>query len=945
MNEELQSTSEDLLSTSEERETSKEELPLLNEALMTPHGQLAAKVHQLEDINTELSNLLASTGIATLLLDRHFHLRRYTPAATRLLSLVPSDIGRAMTDVASRLDDPGLLADARKVLAGLEVAQQEVRTRDGAWYLRRLLPYRTEDEPLHGVVVTFTEITQRKEAELALAESERTLRRITDAMPALMSYVDTEQRYRFSNAAYQRWFQLDAEAVRTRSVAEIVGADAYAVIAPRLRRALAGEPQEYDAWLDYRHAGRRYVHAQYIPDRRDDGTVAGVYILVSDITERRRGEEEIERLHNERRARLAEMQAVLDAAPIGIFVGRDVACRDMVMNRAGARMLRLPEDANPSLTGPDAAAMPFRVFHKGRELAADELPMQVAARRGERIDGFEEELVFDDGEVRTLITYAAPLRGADGQVRGCVGTFADLTAERAAERRYRETLERLELHLDNTPVAALEWDAELRVLRWSPAAERVFGWTPGEALGQTIGALGLVQGQDRAALLEAMAALLNGEAERNRIVARSRRRDGGSIWCEWYNSVLRDNDGALISVMSLAMDITDRQQLEADLRVQAERLAETDRRKDEFLSMLGHELRNPLAPVRNAIAVMECAGGDRDRVDWACGIIDRQTRHLERLVDDLLDTARITRGAVQLKTAPLDLRAIVQEAVESTEHAVRERGHRIEVLLPEAPIVVTGDTTRLVQVMTNLITNAAKYTGHGGWIRVALTQESGMARIEVADNGRGITAEDLPYVFDVFSQGRRSLARADGGLGLGLPLVKRLTEMHGGAVAIASPGSGQGSRVTIRLPMSGTLPAAPDAAGDGGEHCERSADPHAQVGQAAGRRILLADDNPDVLESLQFFLQAHGHEVSVVPGGARVVELVKQTRPDFVILDIGLPDIDGIEVARRLARLPQRRAFRVIALSGYIEQVVDAKLFDGHVLKGSNPMELARLLE
>jgi PAS domain S-box-containing protein len=231
---------------------------------------------------------------------------------------------------------------------------------------------------------------------------------------------------------------------------------------PRLVR---GERADYDAWLPYQGAGTCYVHVEYIPDQREDGRVAGLYVLVSDLTERRRTEEAIERLHAENRAQLAEMEALFEAAPVGIFLGRDRDCRNMVMNRAGAEMLRVAGQTNPSLSGPDAGQLPFRVFRDGRELTADELPMQVAARRGEPVQGFEEELRFDDGEVKPLMTYAAPLRNVAGKVSGCVGTFADVTASKEAERRSRETLERLKLHFDNTPVAALEWDADTRILR------------------------------------------------------------------------------------------------------------------------------------------------------------------------------------------------------------------------------------------------------------------------------------------------------------------------------------------------------------------------------------------------------------------------------------------------------------------------------------------------
>jgi PAS domain S-box-containing protein len=696
---------------------------------------------------------------------------------------------------------------------------------------------------------------------------------------------------------------------------------------------------EYEAWVDYAAAGERYVHAEYMPDRRDEGRVSGVHVLVSDISERRRNEEAVEQLSRERRSQLAEMQALFDAAPIGIFIARDVECHEMDMNSAGARMLRLGQDVNPSLTGPEAPALPFRVYRDGREMRPEELPMQRAARQGERIDPFEASVHFRDGEVKTLILCAAPLQDASGEVHGCVGTFADITELRAAETRYREAMERLALHLDNTPVAALEWGADMRILRWSPAAERIFGWRKEETLGQTLDALGFVHPDDRAAVADRMASMLRGDVCQNRNLNRNLRKDGRVIWCEWYNSVLRDDKGGLVSVLSLAMDVSDRQRLESDLREQADQLRQLDRRKDEFLSMLGHELRNPLAPVRNALAVMDVAGDDPERMAWACDLINRQTMHLERLVDDLLDTARITRGAVQLKTEPLDLRAVLRESVEAAERLVRARQHDLNLELPEAPVFVTGDNTRLVQIVTNLINNAAKYSAPQGSIRVSLVCDGATARIAVEDNGRGIAAKDLAIIFDVFSQGRQSLARAEGGLGLGLPLVRKLAELHGGSVEAQSGGEGQGSRFVVCLPISQHGEARVLAA----EQPKQAE--HEASGEDKRRRIVLADDNPDVLESLTLFFQALGHEVWQASTGEPVAELVQRVQPDVVILDIGLPDIDGMEVARRLAALPCRRSMKVIALSGYVEQVGGSGLFDAHVLKGTDSKLLAQMLD
>jgi PAS domain S-box-containing protein len=463
----------------------------------------------------------------------------------------------------------------------------------------------------------------------------------------------------------------------------------------------------------------------------------------------------------------------------------------------------------------------------------------------------------------------------------------------------------------------------------------MFGWTEAEALGESLGALGLVDQEDRQQVDGLIAALLTGQADRNKSLNRNRSKGGGLMWCEWYNSVLRDDQGALVSVLSIAMDVTERQALEASLREQAARLADADRRKDDFLSMLGHELRNPLAPLRNALELMAMALDERETMDHARAVIDRQAGHLEHLVDDLLDVARITRGSIRLETKPLDVAAVVRESVEAAQPLVRERGHQLDLDLPEQPVMVMGDATRLTQIVTNLINNAAKYTDVGGAIKVTLAMEGNRAHLTVEDNGRGIPSADLPYIFDVFSQGQRPLGRADGGLGLGLALVKQLTEMHGGTVEAQSDGAGAGSRFVISLPVSQPESAESDAA-------EAATPAPAQ----SKKRVLLVDDNDDVLLSTRLVMKSLGHAVQAVSAGAQVVDAVREFHPDVVVLDIGLQDIDGIEVARRLADLPERKSMKVIAFSGYSESVVgpDGDLFDAHLLKGSGLDKLKRLL-
>jgi CheY-like chemotaxis protein/two-component sensor histidine kinase len=325
---------------------------------------------------------------------------------------------------------------------------------------------------------------------------------------------------------------------------------------------------------------------------------------------------------------------------------------------------------------------------------------------------------------------------------------------------------------------------------------------------------------------------------------------------------------------------------------------------------------------------------------WAQRVMDRQAGHLERLVDDLLDVARIERGSIHLERRPLDMRSVVRDVTEANAPIMAERRHRLALDLPNEPVPVEGDNTRLAQVVCNLLGNAAKYTPDGGRIRVSLTGTDGLARLEVADNGRGIEPAVLPHLFEVFSEGSHNLGRAEGGLGLGLNLVKRLTEMHGGRVEAQSGGPGQGSRFVVTLPLSSSVAVSDPAA---------SPPEPPRTESQRKKRVLVVDDNADIVDSMAMLLGLYGFAVSTAKTGAAALAAVEQTVPDVVLLDIGLPDIDGIEVARRLADLPGRRTMRVVAVSGYGERVAESRgepgLFDAHLLKPPALDNLMKVLD
>ncbi|HEX4782098.1 MAG TPA: response regulator [Usitatibacter sp.] len=362
-------------------------------------------------------------------------------------------------------------------------------------------------------------------------------------------------------------------------------------------------------------------------------------------------------------------------------------------------------------------------------------------------------------------------------------------------------------------------------------------------------------------------------------------------------------------------------------------LREADRRKDEFLAMLAHELRNPLAPIRNAVEILRMSE-DRDTRERARELVGRQVRHLSRLVDDLLEVSRITQRKVVLKRGTVSLAEVIESACEVARAAYASEGHVLEVRLPPGDVWLEVDAVRLSQVVSNLLHNAGKFTPRGGRIILEATRGKEGLAIVVTDNGVGIAPEMLPNVFELFSQADRSLERSQGGLGIGLSLARGLVEMHGGVVVAQSAGIGKGSTFTVRLPPS-VIVSAPDTA-------PREATPRG-AGNGA-RRILVVEDNPDSAESLKLLLRSFGHEVSVVNDGREAVAVARRMRPDVILLDIGLPGMDGFHVAKALRELPETSAARLIAVSGYGQEkdreLSKAAGFDLHLVKPVDPTKL-----
>lgn len=501
--------------------------------------------------------------------------------------------------------------------------------------------------------------------------------------------------------------------------------------------------------------------------------------------------------------------------------------------------------------------------------------------------------------------------------------------QRAAEVLHAER-ERFRTTLTSIGDAVAVTDVRGRVTLLNPVAQALTGWD-GDAIGRPIEEVfRIVNEETRDPVENPVTRVLRegavvGLANHTVLVGR----DGHEIPIDDSGAPIHDGRGRLAGVVLVFRDITERRAGERALR-------DNDRRKDEFLAMLAHELRNPLAPIRNAAHTLGLLGSPDDRVQWVSGVIERQVGLMTRLVDDLLDVSRITSGKIALQREPVAIGAVIAQAVEAARPPAESRQETLEVEVAPDVGWVDGDQARLVQVVGNLLDNAIKYTEEGGHIRLHAQALGDEVVIAVRDTGVGIPADLLPHVFDLFTQADRSLERRQGGLGIGLTLVRRLVEMHGGRVEATSDGPGHGSEFSIRLPRLALDAPAPAPA------------PPPARPPGPARRVLVVDDQPDSTDSLALLLRLRGHEVRTASDGSSALEEFARHRPEVVFLDLGLPGMSGYDVARQLRAMPEARDVRLVALTGYGTEADRARTraagFDVHLAKPVDPHAVESLL-
>jgi PAS domain S-box-containing protein len=763
---------------------------------------------------------------------------------------------------------------------------------------------------LQGVANVLAASIQRRRVEDELRASEAKLSAVLDALPVGVVIADAEGRLVRDNAAHRELWGMPPETASWEGYGEWVGywpetgqrikAHEWAMARALLKReTVRGELVQNERF----GAGERRTYLNNAAPILDaHGNLIGGVVAELDVTEMRQAEE---------RYRLVN-RATNDVIWDWDFGTDELRWNEALDATFGYRLADVPREIRwwYDHLHPDDRDRVVRGIHAVIDGGGDAWHDEYRFRRA---DGTYAR-VLDRGHIH---------REAGRPVR-MIGSMLDLTERLAAEQAlresesfYRQTLESIPgMTFTNTPDGSCIYISEQWVeFTGVPSAEQLGeGW------------LTTLHPDDRDRAFAAWRAAVEGRGEYD-LEYRVRRHDGSYEWFKVRGRAIHDQSGRIVRWFGTAVNVN-------NLKLAEVALKEADQRKDEFLAMLAHELRNPLAPIRNAVQILQLAGPKEPRLDRAREMIERQVKHLVRLVDDLLDVSRVSRGKITLQKEPLELLAVVRQAVETSRPLLDARHHELTVALPPEPVRVEGDFTRLAQVVSNLLNNAAKYTDDGGRIGLSVEQGETEAVIRVRDSGRGIDPRALGSLFDLFYQVDRNLDRADGGLGIGLSLVKSLVEMHGGRVEAHSDGRGRGSEFTVRLPG---LPAEPPS------RREKALD--GPTAAARGLRILVVDDNRDSVETMAMLLELEGHEALTAYDGKKAVEIALTERPAVVLLDIGLPHLDGYQACRAMREGGLTDAL-LVAMTGY-GQEQDRRLsqeagFDAHHVK---PIDLPTIRE
>jgi PAS domain S-box-containing protein len=891
--EEVTSINEELQSSNEELETSKEEMQSLNEELTTLNAQLTAKMEEHQEASNDISALLSSTAIAVLFLDAELRIRRFTPALRGLMDLIPGDIGRPLKNMNRKFDDPTLDEDVRVVLDKLVPVEREVSAENQHVYARRVLPYRTVDNRIDGVVITFFDITDRKRIEAEAAQAREYAESIVETTHEPLLVLQPDLTVRSANEAFYRQFKV--------TEAETVGRKIYKLgngqwNIPSLRTALEEVLPMRKVFEDYKvehtfvDLGRRVM----LVNGRQLDHVQLILLGIRDVTTQDAAESAL-RDNEERLHRMVSVPGV------GILSFDDkgtlIDANDAFLEMSGYTREQVK-----------AGELSWRRMTPAEHIAESEQQFEQLKQTG-RIGPYEKEYFRADG-TRALLMFAGTSVGDGTVIKYCI----DLSGYKGERSLVRETEERFRMIVDNIKEYAIFMvDPDGIITSWNPGAQLVFGYTEEEILGHPAG--DLFTPEDRAAgedAKELETARRDGRASDDRW---QMRKGGERFWATGVTTVMRDATGALTGFLKICRDDTPRKETEQALQTAKATAEAANRAKDEFLATVSHELRTPLSAILLWSRILqpgdESVSPTPEQLAEGLSAIHTSAQAQIELIQDLLDISRVQTGTLRLQIRRVELVPLVREALDALAPAAAAKDIRIETDLQDIGATQL-DPSRFRQIIWNLLQNAVKFTSRGGRVSVTLRRNGGSVEFVVTDTGRGISAEFLPYVFERFRQAHSGQGGIKAGLGLGLAIVRELVELHGGQVTVHSEGEGKGATFTVTLPIVESkqeriaAPVAPT--------------PLPAATSIAGRSILLVEDDLSTRRVLEVTLVRAGARVTAVDSVPSAMQAIEKESFDVVISDIGLPEEDGYAFVRRLRvweKSNAKRPLPAIALTAF----------------------------
>jgi two-component system, chemotaxis family, CheB/CheR fusion protein len=913
-NEEVQSANEELQSINEELETSKEELESTNEELTTVNEEMANRNTELNRLNSDLVNLQTSTKLAIVLLARDLTIRRFSAQAERQFNLLAADVGRPIGNVRHNLELSDLEDLIAEVIADVRESEREVRDKDGRWYSLRVRPYLTIDNKVDGAVLVLVNIDALKQNEQAIAAARDYAEAVIETVREPLIVLDENLRVRTANRSFYEDFQVKPEETENRFLFDL-GKRQWGN--PKLRTLLEeilpqkSQFHDFEVEQEFEHIGRRtmLLNARRLAQDGNGGQL--ILLAIEDITERKQGDDA--RRESEERYR-----TLFDLGPVAVY-SCDASGVIQNFNRRAAELW----DREPASGDTDERFCgSFKLFRPdGSFMPHEQCPMaEVIAGKVPAARDAEVLIERPDGSRVTVIVNIRPLKNERGEITGAINCFYDITERKRNEEALHEAGERFRFMAESMPqkmfTAKSNGDVDYFNQQWTEFTGlsfeqiRDWGWTQ------------FIHPDDLEENVRVWQHSVD-TGEEFQFEHRFRHADGEYRWHLSRALAMRDSQERVLMWIGSNTDIDDVKRAEEERErllaseQQARREAdEANRMKDEFLATVSHELRTPLNAILGWAEILKRGGLEEQTAAHGVEIIARNARAQNQLISDLLDVSRIISGQFRFESGVVDLISVIESATDTVRPAADVKGVELRLTLDPAAGMVSGDAARFQQVVWNLLTNAVKFTSRNGSVEVRLKREGTSVAMIIRDTGEGISPEFLPYIFDRFRQAQGTTARQQGGLGLGLAIVRHLVEAHGGTVRAASKGIGKGATFTVTLPLIAVSRVGSDVEyADAGN---RSADDRASL-ILKGVRVLVVDDEPDARELLTIALTQSGAGVKAAATVSAALDMLDEWEPEVLVSDIGMPSEDGYELIRKVrTRDPEHGGLvPALALTGY----------------------------